>query len=177
MEGRIKNLKEYREFRKIFEIFKYYPFYEAWTEKEFKEEFEYLKEKGEIFGWYLDNDEIIGLISLIYGAKKNHPVSFDNPNKIMYLSDIAVLDKFRGQGVGGGLLDFAINYTNLLKYYEAMYLRTNLYGSMSEGIAKSRGFEIIKNNNEIITEEVSFKRTNPDISETDMRKFLVKRFK
>ena len=60
---------------------------------------------------------------------------------------------------------------------EAMYLRTNLYGSMSEGIAKSRGFEIMKNNNEIITEEVSFKRTNPDISETDMRKFLVKRFK
>ena len=57
------------------------------------------------------------------------------------------------------------------------YLRTNLYELMSEGIAKSRGFEIMKNNNGIITEEVSFKRTNPDISETDMRKFLVKRFK
>ena len=48
---------------------------------------------------------------------------------------------------------------------------------MSEGIAKSRGFEIMKNNNEIITEEVSFKRTNLDISEADTRKILEKRFK
>lgn len=176
MEGRIKNLKEYKEFRKIFEIFKYYPFYEAWKEQDFKDEFSYLKNNGEIFGWYLNNEEIIGLVSLIYGAKTSHPVSFSNPDKMMYLSDIAVLDKYRGQGVGGNLLDFAINYTNLLKYYEAMYLRTNLNGSMSEGIARSRGFEIIRNNNKIITEEVSFPRTNQDISETDTRKLLIKRF-
>ena len=57
------------------------------------------------------------------------------------------------------------------------YLRTNLYELMSEEIAKSRGFEIMKNNNEIITEEVSFKRTNLDISEADTRKILEKRFK
>ena len=65
MEGRIKNLKEYKEFRKIFEIFKYYPFYEAWEEQDFKDEFSYLKNNGEIFGWYLNNEEIIGLVSLI----------------------------------------------------------------------------------------------------------------
>lgn len=57
------------------------------------------------------------------------------------------------------------------------YLRTNLYELISEGIAKSRGFEIMKNNNEIITEEVCFKRTNLDISEDDTRKILEKRFK
>lgn len=172
MESRIKNLKNYEEFRKVFDIFKYYPFFEAWTEDEFYEEFLYLKQMGEIFGCYLDDNEIVGLVSLIYGAKSSHPVKFENPEKVMYISDIAVTDKYRGNGFAKKLADFAIQYTYLLNYYNEMYLRTNLENSMSEKIFVDRGFEVIKNNGVIITEDVSFPRTNPAVNNIDTRKFL-----
>ncbi len=172
MEERIKNLKNYDEFRKIFEIFRYYPFFEAWNEEEFREEFEYLKTYGEIFGYYLSDGEIVGLISLIYGAKESHPVKFNNPDKVMYISDIAVMSDHRNKGYAGRLADFAIKYTKLLNYYENMYLRTNLENSMSEKIFLKRGFEVMKLNDKIITETIKFKRTREDINEEDVRKFL-----
>ena len=49
----IKNLKtygSYEDFKKVYKIFKEYPFYEAWTENLFKEEYEYLKQYGEMYG-------------------------------------------------------------------------------------------------------------------------------
>ena len=175
MNGRIQNLKDYKEFRKVFDIFKHYPFYEAWTEEEFQEEFEELKKYGEIFGYYMNTGEIIGLVSLIYGAKSAHPVTFEDPSRVMYLSDIAVLDEFRSQGYGSRLADFAIGYTELFNYYKEMYLRTNLENSMSEGIFVKRGFEVMKDNGIIITQQVSFERTKPDLPTLDTRKFLSKK--
>lgn len=172
MSGRIKNMKNYDDFRKVFDIFKYYPFFEAWTEEEFREEFEYLKNMGEIFGYYLNTGEVVGLISMVYGAKDSHPVKFANPEKVMYLSDVAIIDKYRGNGYAKQLADFSIDYTKLLNYFDEMYLRTNLENSMSEGIFAQRGFEIMRKDGQIITEDVSFARTNPDIPSVDTRKFL-----
>ncbi len=175
MNGKIQNVKKYEEFRKVFDIFKHYPFYEAWSEEEFQSEYDYLKTEGEIFGYYMNTGEIVGLVSLVYGAKSEHPLTFENPNKVMYLSDIAVLDNYRGNGYGKRLADFAIEYTKLFNYYNEMYLRTNLENSMSEGIFVNRGFEVMKENGNIITQEVSFERTKADLPTLDTRKFLSKR--
>lgn len=172
---RIKNIKEYEEFRKIYGIFMEYPFYEAWTEEQFAEEYEYLKNNGEIFGCYGNTENIFGLIALVYGAKNTHPVEFENPDKVMYISDIAVLNEYRGNGIGNYLADFAISYTELLNYYNEMYLRTNLENSMSEGIFARKGFEIVRKDGLIVTEDVYFPRTNSSISDIDKRKFLTKK--
>jgi len=175
MEERIKNMKDYEEFRKIFEIFKFYPFYEKWTEKGFEEEFEYLKKYGEIFGYYNNLGDVTGLISLVYGASDKQPVRFKQPEKVMYVSDLAVLENYRCKGMGTKLLKFAISYTRLLNYYNEMYMRTNLEGSMSEGIFIKQGFEVMKENGKIIIQDVYFERTNNLIPEIDTRKFLLKR--
>lgn len=54
-------------------------------------------------------------------------------------------------------------------------MRTNLEGFMSERIFLERGFIIIRDeNNNIVTQDVSFERTNGIIKQ-DTRKFLSKR--
>lgn len=172
MNGRIKNIKEYEDFRKVFEMFRHYPFFEAWSEDAFREEYDYLKEDGEIFGYYLNTGEIAGLISIIYGAKNEHPVTFEEPDKVIYLSDVAVINEHRGNGYAKRLTDFIIDYATIYNYYKDMYLRTNLEGSMSEGIFVSRGFEIMKKDGQIITQDIYFERTKEELSKTDTRKFL-----
>ena len=52
-----------------------------------------------------------------------------------------------------------------------IYMRTNLENSMSEGIAIKNGFEIIKGK----VQNVSFKRTRPDMEEIDKRKYLIRK--
>ena len=121
-------------------------------------------------------NKIVGLLNLVYGAQKNHPLEFDNPEKVMYISDIAVLEKFRGKGCGSELAKYSIDFTKSLNKYELMYLRTNLVGSMSEGIFKKQGFEIVNDKNgNILTQEVQFERTKPDLPTSDIRKFLIKK--
>ncbi len=171
---KIEIVNSYEDFRKVYELFQREPFYEAWTEEGFKEEFNFLKECGEIFGCY-DGGEIVGLSNLLFEAQESQPVRFVDPTRVMYISDIAVLREFRGKGYAKALADFVIEYTAQRSKYDEMYLRTNLEGSMSEKIFLDRGFEVMYDNGQIITQDVSFPRTRSDISEVDTRKFLSKK--
>ena len=171
----IKVVKNYDEFRSVYGVFMEEPFYEAWTEDEFKEEYNYLKDNGEVIGYY--NDEICGLLNLIDGAKSDQPVSFPDNDKVLYISDIAMKRKYRGRGYAKSLVNFLMNYLERQDYYENVYLRTNLTGSMSEGLFIPKGFEVMKNNGKIITQECSFKRTREDLPEIDIRKFLSKKIR
>ena len=175
MKERIKNLKDYNDFKTVFKEFTNYPFYELWTEELFMSQFEYLKKNGEIFGLYLENGDIVGLITMIYGAIISHPLEFKNRDKTIYISDIVVLNDYRGKGYGSKLVEFLLDYIKVYNYYNEVYLRTNLNNSMSEGIFVKHGFEVIKNDGKIITQDVSFKRVNKDVNEIDTRKFLSKR--
>ena len=111
MDNTIKNVNNYDDFEKVFKVFKSEPFYEDWTLDELHEEYEKLKNGGEIFGYYLDNSTIVGLITVLRGAKQTHPVTFSDPKKVMYISDIAVINEQRGKGYAKHLADFIINYT------------------------------------------------------------------
>ena len=65
----------------------------------------------------------------------------------------------------------------MLKNYEYIYLRTNLVGSMSEGLMIPYGFKnITDEEGNIIVEKCEFPRTI-DISSVDERKFLIKKLK
>ena len=59
--------------------------------------------------------------------------------------------------------------------YDYVYLRTNLHGSMSSGIAKKHGFITLQKDNKIYTQAVQFERIDPTVNDTDLRKFMVKK--
>ncbi len=120
----------------------------------------------------------MGIVTLIYGAKASHPVKFDDPSKVIYISDLAVLHQYRGKGVGSELAKYALIKAYMKDNYNHMYLRTNLEGSMSENIFDKLGFEVMKDKDgNIITQDVQFPRCKEGVSDTDVRKFMLKRLK
>ena len=175
MNNVIKDVNNYDDFKKVFLVFCGAPFFENWKEDELRKEYEYLKQNGEIYGYYLNNLDMVGLVSIIYGAVKDHPLLFTSPEKTIYLSDIAIIPTERGNGYAKILADFILDYANKIKYYNEIYMRTNLEGSMSERIFIERGFNIIYDESgNIITQDVSFERID-GIVKKDTRKFLSKR--
>ncbi len=174
----IKNLKDYKDFRKVFRIFETEPFWEDWKENQIKEEFDEFQSEGDIFAKY-DVNDIMGIVTLLYGARNYHPVigAFEVPSKVIYISDLAVLHKYRGLGIGTELAKYAVEVGSL-QGKESMYLRTNLEGSMSEHIFDRLGFEVMKDSNgKIITQAVQFPRCKENVPDTDIRKFMLKRLK
>ncbi len=160
------NSKDYEDFKKVFQMFEREPFYEAWEEEDYIQEFIDFIENGQMYGIYI-KDEICGLITIKEKYKKWDELELDI-EKSIYLSDIVVRRNSRNRGYATKLMKYIIS-----KYGEQydIYMRTNLENSMSEGIARKNGFEII--NGKIQT--VSFKRTRPDIPETDQRKYLIRK--
>lgn len=159
-------INDYENFRKVFMVFESEPFYEAWTEDDYKQEFLDLYENGKLFGIFIDG-EMLGLITIKERFKKWDELDID-VEKSIYLSDVAVKREARKNGYATKLLDFIIS-----EYGDDfdLYFRTNLEGSMSEGIARKKGFEVIKDK----VQTVYFKRTRPDIPEVDQRKYLIRR--
>lgn len=173
----IKNLKTYGDFKKVFNIFEKAPFWEKWSEEEYYEEYCNFINNGEMYGYY-DIDDIYGLITILYGMQKKCPITFEVPEKVIYLSDVAVLEDKRQLGIGNSLMKYLINNLEERNKYDQLYLRTNLVGSMIEGTALRNGFEIMRDtNNQIITQTVTFDRTRDDISKEDTRKFMIKTLK
>ena len=175
LHGTIVTVKNFNDFKDVFTVFREEPFYEDWTDDSIKEQFDYLKDNGEILGYYTDRN-IVGIYSMIGNAISSHPVKFIEPDKVIYLSDIAIKKKYRGKGYAKDLVNFFMNYFEKQDYYNEVYFRTNLVGSMSEKLMIPYGFKpIIDNNGEIITEDVSFSRTIDNLDSIDKKKFLSKR--
>lgn len=173
----VKKLNNYNDFRKVFKIFETEPFWEKWSEELIREEYDEFQSIGGIYAKY-DIDDIMGIITLIYGARSSHPVTFEDPSKAIYISDLAVLHEYRGKGVGSELAEIALMKAYMKNNINWLYLRTNLEGSMSENIFSKLGFEIMKDQaGKIITQDVQFPRCIEGVSDTDVRKFMLKRIK
>jgi ribosomal protein S18 acetylase RimI-like enzyme len=171
----IKDITNYDEFKKVFLVFREEPFLEKWSEEKIHKEFLNLKINGEVFGYYLNDENIAGIITFKYGAEKDHPVKFKNPERIIYLSDIAVIKEQRGNGYAQALTDFTLDFIESFNYYSEVYFRTNYEGSMSRRMMESRGFSVMKNSEgDIITQDITFERTR-DYPISDKRLFLSKR--
>ena len=175
LNNKIRLVNNYDQFKEVFKVFMDEPFYEAWTNNDMEEEYNEIKNNGEIIGYYNNND-LSGILTLIDGARDSHPVKFSNPQEVIYVSDIAVKHEYRGRGYAKELVNYFMNFANNQDYYKYAYLRTNLEGSMSEGLFIHNGFtNMVDGNNEIITQVCSFPRTKDNLPETDIRKFLCKK--
>ena len=137
------NKNDYNNFKEVFMVFEAEPFYEAWTEEDYQEEFLDFINNGKMYGIFIIE-------------------------KAVYLSDIAVCRNARNKGYGTKLMEYIINEFG--RDFD-IYMRTNLDGSMSEGIAVRNGFKVISGK----IQEVSFKRTKKGIPEVDKRKYLIRK--
>jgi len=162
------NINDFKKFKKIFGVWAKFPFYEAWTENDYIEEFNDFIDSGEIYGIFSE-ENIYGLITIkpkyLKWDELSEVVDVDNS---IYLSDLAVCEESRGNGLGTKLMDYIVS--NYGDNYD-IYMRTNLVDSMSEGIAIDYDFRIYLDK----IQEVSFKRTRDDIPETDLRKYLIRK--
>lgn len=142
MNGQIKELTSLDDFKKVYKVFSGPPYNEKYTEEELNEIFKEYQEKGYMYGAYND-EECVGMIALERGTKLEQPVNFQN-EKVMYLADIAVLDKYRRNGLGNQLMLYGVMQSKKLGY-EKLYMRTLESGSMSYNIALRIGFKKIPN--------------------------------
>lgn len=138
----IKKLVNYDDFAKVFKVFEDFPFFESWAPEAIREEFEMFMTEGEIFGCYLEQ-KCIGIITIQPHKDGKYPVKFKNNEKVMYLSDVAVLPEYRKKGIAGDLFHHVIDHSKAMGYNK-IYLRTNKVNSMSYGIAVKCGFTIIE---------------------------------
>lgn len=143
---KIRELENLEDFNRVYQVFSGAPYYEKYTDEEIKEIYDEYKEKGKIYGAFDKENECIGIVAVERGVKKDHPVSFNNgDDEVMYLAEVAVLDKYRKAGVGSQLMLYAVMESKLLGY-KKMYMRTIGGGkSMSYNIANKIGFKQIPN--------------------------------
>ena len=154
MDGKIKKLENAKDFAKVYMVFSEPPYNEEYTEDEILDIFEEYNQKGYIYGAY-NEDECVGLVAIERGAKKDQPVSFEDEN-VMYLADVAVMNKYRRTGLGSQLMLYAVLESKALGY-KKMYMRTlEKEKSMSYGIAKKIGFKQIPN----VFQDVERERTD-----------------
>lgn len=170
-QGEIRNNVTFEEFVKVFKVYEDYPFYESWSQEELRDEYNsYFKNNGWIFGYYI-NEKCVAILTLYPMIKGEHPVFYSSDEKVMYLSDIATLDEYRGKGIATQLFHFALRHTMVLRY-DCIYLRTNFdeKESMSASIARKCGFKRILN----VSQMVERKRIDGSIG-SDLRMFMEKR--
>jgi len=182
MNLNIKKIEMYKDFKKVVQVFKDPPFSEILTEKEMIEEFKSYLDNGISYGYYnnnsisygyYNNNSILGFIGVLKGVQKGHPINKYNAEQVLYINGIAVLKEFRKKGIATKLMNYTIKEIDLYKYL-AIYLRTNYQGSKIKNVALKAGFEIVKKEGKIITEDVIFKRNNGEIA-TDKRMFMLKK--
>lgn len=159
MRGIIKELENLDDFKNVYRVFCGEPYNEKYTDKKLEDIFKEYKENGYLYGVYA-KEKCAGLVALEEGVKKDHPVKFKEDEKVMYLADVAVLDKYRKTGLGTQLMIYAAMQSKLLGF-QKLYMRTLEQGhSMSYGIARKIGYNPIPNATQIVERE----RTDGTIS-------------
>lgn len=164
-----------QDFIALYRVFEEPPYEEFYTEEELVNEYEKLSELGYVFGYYLDQ-KCVGLITFYCSANENgvvnpeHPVHYDNPEKVVYLSDMTVLKECRCKGIGRELMEFALD-TCKSAGFEKVYMRTlQKEQSMSYRLAVRLGFSVLENVEQSVVQE----RINSERDKQDMRIFLEK---
>lgn len=152
MKGIIKELESLDDFKKVYRVFCGEPYNEKYEDEELEDIFKEYKENGYIYGVYAE-ENCAGLVALEKGVKNDHPVKFDEGEKVMYLADVAVLEKYRKSGLGTQLMIYAAMQSKLLGF-QKLYMRTLDEGhSMSYGIARKIGYNPILNATQIVERE------------------------
>lgn len=163
MKGNIRKIEieNYGDFYKMYKVFENPPYSEKFTDEEILQEYELLTSGGHVYGYY-KNGICIGLVTFNKSILYNHPIHYDHPNKVVYLSDVTVLEEYRGQGIGTELMKYAIEIAKH-EGYEVMYMRTlQPEQSMSYGIALRLGFKKREETEDILRERHDLNRDKLD---------------
>jgi len=167
--GTVRSDVSLEDFAKVFKVFESFPFFESWSPEEVKEEYASFQNGGIIFGYFTEEGECAGILTMKPYEPGKHPVKYPNGTKVMYLSDVATRFEYRRKGIGTHLFEHAIRHLEVLGY-DYIYLRTNEKNSMSYGIAKRCGFKQIYD----VIEEVEKRRTDGTVTK-DARIFMEKK--
>ena len=168
MKKDIRTVKDYRDFYKLYKVFEEAPYFEKFSDEEILSEYELLISGGHVYGYY-ENDICVGLVTYNSRTIFNHPVHYEHPEKVAYLSDVTVLKQCRGRGIGTKLMMYALEQAKE-EGYELMYMRTlQPDKSMSYGIAVKLGFTQLEQTQFVIRERLKEER-----NVTDERIFLEK---
>lgn len=141
------------------------PWNEKWSMDEALKVCEQYAKEGILYGTFWCR-ELTGFIAIMPYEVGVHPVKYGKNERILYLSDVAVLSSYRKNGIGSNLIKRVIRYAKKFEY-DRIYLRTNKVGSMSKSIAMKLGFTVMEG----VEQEVMMERTGGKV-EPDTRIFL-----
>lgn len=160
-----------KDFIELYKVFKEKPYYEAWSDEMICEWYNDLYYNGYVYGCYLDQ-KCVGIVTFIpMRIEDHHPVHYENPEKVAYLSDITVLPEYRGKGIGTSLMQYALDKMKK-EGFETAYMKTLEVGkSMSYGIAVKLGFKLLEG----VTSIDKMERIVKDRSEEDIKIYLDKK--
>lgn len=170
----IKPITEFEDFSEIIDVFKEKPFSEQLTLKDKLEEFNGYLKNGLALGYYNSNGDIMGYAGLMHEVETEHENYFaDEAGSLnpFYIYGLATLKEYRGHGVCTTLMEIIHNIA-LENGIDFIYLRTNLEGSMSEGLCRKLGYTDMCQNGEKVIQTVTFERGNGKV-ESDDRHFLI----
>lgn len=170
----IKTIETLDDFMKVISVFKEKPFYEILDKESCEKEYALYEEKGQALGYYKDG-KIIGLNCLVYESDKSHSIKFDDELNVAYYSGFAVLENFRGHGIGKKLIKETDNFLKELNYFDYCYARVMAKDADSEPIFRLNNFEEVYIDGELIIDEVTYERNNPNVPQTDERKYMAKK--
>lgn len=158
------------DFMNLYKVFRNPPYYEAWTDQMIRDEYYDLLKDGHVCGYYLD-DVCVGLITFRPMRLKDlHPIHYEHPEKVAYLADIAVLQEYRGKGIGTCLMRYAFEVLRR-EGFERVYMKTlEIDKSMSYGIAIKLGFKLLEG----VTSVDKMERLIKERNEEDIKIYLDK---
>lgn len=137
------------DFIEAYKVFCNPPYSEAWTESMIKDEYYSLTKYGHVYGYYI-GEKCVGTVTFRKMLLKDeHPVYYEHPEKVAYLSDLTVLEEYRRKGIGTELMKYALKVMKDEKF-ERVYMKTLEIGkSMSYSIAIKQGFKLLEGVNSI----------------------------
>jgi len=170
------NYEIYKDgFIKIYkEIFSQAPYYEIFSDEEVEKIYQLSKLETTVTLVALDDDNVIGLA---LGIKLSTHIDTDfklllknhfNLDKTFYNAELAVLAKYRGQGIGNELIKKRIKFAEKMGY-NIICMRTKEEGSMSMSLYKKLDFKLLNG-----VKSIS-KTKKINIDDEDIRVILYKR--
>ena len=171
----IKPITDFEDFSKVIDVFKEWPFDEPLTLEDKKEEYNGYLKNGLCLGFYHNTGDIMGLAGLMHEVEEEHEEYFApqagklNP---FYIYGLATLPEYRGHGVCTTLME-VIHDIALENNIDFIYLRTQLEGSMSEGLCRKLGYTDMCQNSKKIVQTVTFERGTTGEIGSDDRQFLI----
>jgi len=141
--GEIRKGITFEEFALVFKVvFEDFPFLESWSNEAMLEEYNSFQVKdGAVYGYYLDG-KCVGILTFRPYTSNEHPINYASDDKVMYLSDVAILQDYRRKGYATHLLHCGIHHFKTLGYNYS-YLRTTEADAHLEKLYFKVGFERI----------------------------------